>query len=226
MSTSAAVSRVTSKFFTSFRNEREEDCLLDTNLLEVCSPMRRAEADEVRFEALYSAYSPQVYAYLKRRADLASAQDGTAETFLVAWRRLGDVPDDGRALLWLYGVARRVLANQRRSRSRRGQLVDRLASLGVQPAASPETAVMRQFEDAELMDAVHRLPAAQQELLRLAAWEELPHADIAALLGCTPHAVDQRLYRITHRLAREMAPSGHKHDGNATPHSTSRGDLS
>lgn len=186
--------------------------------------MRSVEADECRFEALYNAYSPQVYAYFKRRTDIASAQDGTADTFLVAWRRLAEIPDGDRALRWLYGVARRVLANQRRGRGRLGRLVNRLASLAAQPAASPEAAIVQRCEDEVLMQAVRRLPVAQQELLRLATWEELPHADIAELLDCTPHAVDQRLYRITRRLARDLAPDGHKL-GEATPRSAPRGDL-
>ena len=187
--------------------------------------MRAAESDETRFESLYSSFSPEIYAYFKRRTDVASAQDGTADTFLVAWRRLHDIPDGARALPWLYGVARRVLANQRRSRGRLGRLVDRLASLAAQPSTSPESAVVRKLEDEELMGAVHRLSAAQQELLRLATWEELPHSDIATLLGCTPHAVDQRIYRATKRLARDLAPTGHKHVGNATPDSTQRGET-
>ena len=56
-----------------------------------------------------------------------------AETFLVAWRRLDDVPAD--ALPWLYGVARRVLANQRRSADRGAALERRLA--GAERPAAP-----------------------------------------------------------------------------------------
>ena len=188
--------------------------------------MRTAPTAEVQFEALYTSFFPQVYAYFKRRTDVANAQDGTAETFLVAWRRLHEIPDGERALAWLYGVARRVLANQRRSNGRLRRLVDRIASLGVQPATSPESAVMRRLEDEELLQALHRLPSAQQELLRLATWEELPHAEIAATLGCTTHAVDQRLYRTTRRLARELAAIEHKHKRHATPNIKARGDPS
>jgi DNA-directed RNA polymerase specialized sigma24 family protein len=48
-----------------------------------------------------------------------------AETFLTAWRRLDDVPAGDEARLWLYGVARRMLANQRRGARRRSSLADR-----------------------------------------------------------------------------------------------------
>lgn len=66
------------------------------------------ESRETRFEALYRAHYRAVRAYLLRRIDPETAQDALAETFLVAWRRLDEVPPHTRA--WLYGVARRILA--------------------------------------------------------------------------------------------------------------------
>ena len=81
-------------------------------------------ADE-RFEALYGANAGAVLAYALRRTSAANADDVVAEVFLVAWRRLADVPADER--IWLLGVARRVLANQRRSQTRQRALRERLA---------------------------------------------------------------------------------------------------
>jgi DNA-directed RNA polymerase specialized sigma24 family protein len=78
-----------------------------------------------RFEGLFRENYPLVRAYALRRAAPEAAQDVVADTFLVAWRRLEDVPDD--ALPWLYGIARRVLANQRRSADRSAALERRVA---------------------------------------------------------------------------------------------------
>ena len=101
------------------------------------------EADrDRRFLCLYEAHHRAVYAYFKRRIDSESARDGTVETFLVAWRRIDKIPEGDRALPWLYGVARRVLANQRRARKRRGRLINRLARLSVETAPSA-TSVFR-----------------------------------------------------------------------------------
>jgi RNA polymerase sigma-70 factor, ECF subfamily len=91
-----------------------------------------ASPREHRFELLFRANYPAVRAYALRRSSGDSAQDVVAETFLVAWRRLDDVPAD--ALPWLYGVARRVLANQRRTMRRSEALGERLAGRG--PALS------------------------------------------------------------------------------------------
>jgi RNA polymerase sigma-70 factor (ECF subfamily) len=169
-------------------------------------------SDEARFLRLYEAHSEQVYAYFKRRTDTTSAQECAADTFLVAWRRIDVVPDD-KELPWLYGVARRVLANRRRSARRAGRLSEKLATVGANPGPSPETIVVRRQEDEQLLDAVSRLRPQDQELLRLATWEELPHSEIAAMLGCSRHAVDQRLYRATKRLARELGHPGHQPSG-------------
>jgi RNA polymerase sigma-70 factor (ECF subfamily) len=69
-----------------------------------------------RFEGLFREHYPAVRAYVSRRAPYELAQDVIAETFLIAWRRFDDLPSD--PLPWLYGVARRLLANQRRSAGR------------------------------------------------------------------------------------------------------------
>ncbi len=88
--------------------------------------MRRAERHD-SFERLYDAHFADVLAFaLRRVADPADAADVTAETFLVAWRRLPDVPAGAAARAWLLGVARRALANARRGSRRRDGLADRL----------------------------------------------------------------------------------------------------
>lgn len=181
--------------------------------------------DDLRFSRLYEAYSHRIYAYFKRRTDVSSAQECTADTFLVAWRRLDDIPPGDRELAWLYGVARRVLANRRRSLKRAGRLTKKLAGTATNPGPTPETIVVRRQEEEELLAAVGRLRPQDQELLQLATWEELPHEEIASLLGCSRHAVDQRLHRATRRLARELAHPGHQPSASPALSSEERGDA-
>lgn len=178
---------------------------------------------EERFRQLYDLHAGQILTYFKRRTDSETAQDCAAETFLVAWRRVDDVPDE--ALPWLYGVARRVLQNQRRGGGRMARLVSRLQGLETPPEPSPELAVIRRFEDAELAKAFRRMRREDQELLLLANWEELPHADIGRVLGCSAHAVDQRIYRAMHRLARDLADAGQKRSGMTTPAAQPEGET-
>lgn len=165
----------------------------------------QAELADQRFRAMYHATEREVLAYFLRRTDEISARDGAAETFLVAWRRIDDVPVGDEALPWLYGVARRVLANQRRSRRRYAALGRKLSGIDVPDVPSPEVIVLRRSEDQEILDAVERLRPEDQEILRLAIWEELPHRQIAEMVGTSAHAITQRIYRITRQLARDVA---------------------
>ena len=156
-------------------------------------------ADDARAAAeLFDAYHARVLAYaLRRSATEADAEDATSETFAVAWRRIADAPDD--PLPWLYAIARRVLANQRRSGLRRAALHLRLISTDV----PPRERVGEERGPATL--ALGRLPAADQELLRLVAWEELSHRQVAQSLGISENAVAIRLHRARRRFAEVLA---------------------
>jgi RNA polymerase sigma-70 factor, ECF subfamily len=160
-----------------------------------------ADARDERFEGLFRGNYPAVRAYALRRASRDAAQDVVAETFLVAWRRLDDVPAD--ALPWLYGVARRVLANQRRSADRSAALGERLASTAP-PAPQPDTG--DSTADAEILRvALGRLSEPSREALMLVAWHGLSGARAARAAGCSRGAFAVRLHRARARLAAELA---------------------
>lgn len=81
--------------------------------------------DEARFEALWHAHYADILAFsLRRLGDRQEAADATADTFLIAWRRSAEIPDNVRP--WLYGVALKVVANRHRGERRRGALAARL----------------------------------------------------------------------------------------------------
>ncbi len=156
------------------------------------------------FRSLYDRHYDALLGYFLRRSDRASAQDLTAEVFLVAWRRIDDVPSGDETRLWLYGVAANVAAHHRRSVARKARLEHRLRSVeGRADPDQPEPQVVRRSEYEQVLAAAARLRDRDQEILRLAAWEELPHDQIARLLGVSVAAVDQRLHRAKKRLAKE-----------------------
>ncbi|MEN8115266.1 MAG: sigma-70 family RNA polymerase sigma factor, partial [Actinomycetota bacterium] len=145
-----------------------------------------------------------VHAYLRRRTDRETALDVLAETFMVVWRRIDTVPGGDAARPWIFGVARKTLANHRRSQRRSQALHKRLAERGSISPPDPATVVVRHAEAWEVLDAMDRLGDDDREVLRLATWEDLPHDEIAQVFGCSPHAVDQRLLRAKKRLEREL----------------------
>ncbi|MEU6413609.1 RNA polymerase sigma factor [Microbispora sp. NPDC046933] len=158
-----------------------------------------------RFEALYLACYPPVYRYALRRTDSADdVADVIAETFLIAWRRLDDVPDGEGAVLWLYATARRVLANHRRGQSRRTALAARLRD--ELSAAPPVTAPDPRVDT--VRDAFTALAPGDREVLALACWEGLSGPQIAKVLGCSGAAARLRLHRARKRLARLLGAAG------------------
>ncbi len=153
---------------------------------------------EDRFRRLYAEHVDPILGYALRRADQADdAADVVAETFLVAWRRLADVPPGQEARLWLYGVARRALANQRRGADRRHALGRRLRH---DLAASVPDHAHVVAERAAIRDALDRLADRDREVLQLAAWEGLEPREIAQVLGTSAIAVRSRLSRSRARL--------------------------
>jgi RNA polymerase sigma factor (sigma-70 family) len=156
-----------------------------------------------RFEQLYGAQLRPLLGYALRRVDRPEeAADVVAEVMLVAWRRLGDVPVGHDARLWLFGVARRILANQRRGGFRRDRLSHRLRQeLGhlVWPDHAAGIAT-----DLTVRAALDALPEEDREILQLAAWEDLHPREIAVVLGIPAVTARSRLHRARQRLRRSI----------------------
>jgi RNA polymerase sigma factor (sigma-70 family) len=167
-------------------------------------PRGPAGSDERRrrFEEVYAANWGPILGYvLRRTGNPDDAADVIAETFLTAWRRLDAVPPGDQARLWLYGVARRVLANHRRGERRRTVLNDRLRGQLAARYQPPEYT----GELADIAAAFRSLPEPDRELLALVGWEGLDHGQVAAVLGCSRNAVRIRLHRARRRFADAFA---------------------
>ena len=154
---------------------------------------------QAQFERLYRAYADRVHAYALRRTTPSAADDVVAEVFLVVWRRLPQVPDE--PLPWLLGVARKVLANRRRSDSRAAALHERLAD----DRPRTETEVVYAGVDDRVRRALACLSERDRELVLLIAWEGLRVNEAAEALGVRSATLAVRLHRARQRLARALA---------------------
>lgn len=162
-----------------------------------------------RFEAIAEEVFEPLQRYLRRRALPADADDAMSEVLLTVWRRLDDAPDD-LPLPWCYGIARRVLANQRRGRHRHLDLVQKMKSqphLQVVPDPADGGA------DPELEEALDKLSEDDQEVLRLWAWEQLEPREMAPVLGVSVNAATLRLSRARRRLGDSLAGQNHSGSG-------------
>ncbi|HMC49557.1 MAG TPA: RNA polymerase sigma factor [Solirubrobacterales bacterium] len=156
------------------------------------------ELAQIQFSRLYREQGRAILAYALRRVeDREDAADVVAETFLIAWRRLADVPAGAEARLWLYAVARRTIANLHRSERRRTRLGGRLAeSLRTELATQPTPS----GEAAETLRAIGELGDEDRELLLLVAWEGLSPSEAAKVLTVSSLAARSRLHRARRRL--------------------------
>jgi len=153
-----------------------------------------------RFSGLYEEHYEHVLRYALRRTDSEMARDVAAETFTVAWRRMEQLPAE--PLPWLYGVARRVLANELRGQHRRERLTSRLelaASVAGVPTVQPDHAE-EVTATTHIRATMAKLSPQDQEVLQLIAWEDLDIADTAKVLGCSNTACKVRLHRARRRL--------------------------
>ncbi|HXS64526.1 MAG TPA: sigma-70 family RNA polymerase sigma factor [Streptosporangiaceae bacterium] len=163
-----------------------------------------------RFTAMYDAHRNQVWAYTACLAGHQRADDLVSETFVVAWRRFGDIPDP--PLPWLLVVARNMVRQHLRTQGRQGSLESELRSWAEieAPIFPDETAAAR----VDIVRALARLPEKDREVLILTAWQDLKPHETALVIGVTPTAIRVRLHRARRRLAATLdtqrAPSpGH-----------------
>jgi len=151
--------------------------------------------DQTRFEAMFGEHFDTVLRFVAARAEAEVAKDVTAETFLAAWRAFDRVPPQPRA--WLLAVARRKLVDHYRGAGRRDVLANRLGAGAVTAAADHADGVA---ERDRVRAAFAALRPADQELLRLLAWDGLTRAEAAQVLGCNSASFAVRLHRARRRL--------------------------
>jgi RNA polymerase sigma-70 factor (ECF subfamily) len=161
-------------------------------------------ASERRFEEFATEQASDLLAYFARRVNpVEDAGDLLSETLLVLWRRSDALPgDEQQARLWLFGVARKVLANYRRSGLRRSALAERLREeLQVRSEPSQPT-------DNPALEALHAelalLPPLDREIIQLVHWDGFTLNETAQLLASRPGTVRSRYHRARQRLRQRL----------------------
>ena len=161
-----------------------------------------AEAVE-RFQALYAEHHRRVYAYAVSMAGRQLADEVVSEVFLVAWRRLADVPTP--AVPWLLTVARHVISSQFRAAARQQSINAELRAWVTEAELAAPDVADEVSERIAVLAALAALPEADRELLTLVAWHGLKPSEAAQVVGCSTPAYFVRLHRARHRLERAMA---------------------
>lgn len=181
------------------------------------SLVEAAKADPARFDALYRKYVAQVYSYaIYELRDTHEAEDATARTFLDALRALpgfqerasaADGADASTFRVWLFRIARNVVAERRRAARRRPEAPLDLAAIAPDPT-DIEGAVVRRETVTTALRAVDRLRGDRRRAVILRFVHEMSTAEIAGVLGRSEGAVRVLIHRGLRRVAGDLRGEG------------------
>jgi RNA polymerase sigma-70 factor (ECF subfamily) len=138
--------------------------------------------------------------FLRRTTSHDDAADLLGDTLLVIWRRESSIPtDQTEARMWMFGVARRVLSGERRSRSRRDALSERLGARlsAIAPSSADE-------DHSGVRAAIAMLPETDREIVRLVYWDGFTLAEAAQIMGMRPATARSRMARARTKLRQHL----------------------
>ena len=156
---------------------------------------------DARFAGIYDRHRSAVWLYCRRRVGADRADDVMGEVFLTVWRRIDQAPSGADTLPWLYRICQLTMTNHWRRAARRWRLDSKVRALRVTPPSPTADQVVVREEVRAVVRLLDDLKAADAEILRLAAWEELDTTEIAIVLAISPDAAKQRLSRARKRLS-------------------------
>jgi RNA polymerase sigma factor (sigma-70 family) len=148
------------------------------------------------FQELIDEHASEVMAVLRGAVGRADAEDCFQETFLAALRGYPRLRDSGNLRAWLLTIAQRKAVDHHRANGRRPTPV-------AEPEPPPPPDAVE--PDDRIWAAVGALPPKQRAAVTLRHGLDLPHAEIAAALGCSPEAARRSLHEGMKRLRRELA---------------------
>ena len=156
--------------------------------------------DRAAFATLFTRFAPRVKAYLLRLGlDNATAEEQAQEVLLIVWRKAAQFdPARATAAAWMFTIAR----NLRIDAARRAQRIPPAPDPADEPAPAPSADAILAAEDrsARVRAALASLPAEQADVIRMAFFDDRPHADIERALGIPLGTVKSRLRLAMSRL--------------------------
>lgn len=195
--------------------------MLMTVVLDRGLPMADASSDRAAirsFDRLYEDTFQDVLAYCRRRAqNPEDADEAAAEVYLIAWRKFAEVEATAKPVAWLLATARRVLLNQQRSIARRGRLVNRIRQHPRVLTVDIAKALEDSTDLTAVLQSLSRLEPLDQEIVTLAAFEQLSYEEIGIVVNKRSTTVKSRLYRARKQLRLDLDNLGYNESQNKNP---------
>ena len=169
---------------------------------------------DVALNALMDRHGERLFHYLLRQLNNETdAADLAQETFVRVYHHRARFDPGQRFATWLYAIATNLLRDRFRWHKRHPQV-----SLDAEPdgagaivdtlpdgSASASDRLVAEERAAEVRAAIESLPEELRTPLILSEYEDLPHAEIGAVLNCSAKAVETRLYRARNHLRKRLA---------------------
>lgn len=161
------------------------------------------------FDEVFSAEFDALHGYAARRLGRSAADDVTAETFAIAFRRWGDLDPSRPVRPWLYGIASNLIRHHWRKERR---MLRAYARTGDDPVLAEEDVSLERLAaralQPRLAAALADLRREERDVLLLHAWAELGDAEIAESLSLPVGTVKSRLSRAREQLRNRLGPIG------------------
>ena len=179
------------------------DAATDAELVRACQA-----GDRTAFDALVQRHQRQVYGLCYRFVgNHADASDLAQDAFVRAYRALGTFKADAAFGTWLYRIAVNVCLNRK---ALKPAPIEPMADVDRQPSTTADAAdvlLLRREESARVRQAIAQLPDKQRATLVLRAYHDLPHEEIAQVLGTTAGASKANFFHALRRLKRLLEGS-------------------
>ena len=161
-----------------------------------------AAGRESALEEIYRRYSALVYTVaLRSLGDVTDAEDVTQKVFVAAWQgRAGYQPQRASLSTWLMGIARNKIADAHGGRTKERK-VERAAASNAPSAQQEPVDVTDRLLVADEMSHLDEVP---RQVLRLAFYEDLTHAQIAERMQLPPGTVKSHIRRSLIKLRRRL----------------------
>ena len=177
--------------------EADLAALDDRALVRACLAGRREAFDELVVRHRRAVYR-LCYRFVGNHEDAA---DLAQETFLRAYRALGSFKGDSAVGTWLHRIAVNLSLNSVAGRARRAEAnVERAELVASDPDAMSR--VLSEERAAQVRAAITKLPPKQRATLVLRVYQEMPHQEIAELLGSSVGAVKANFFHALANLKR------------------------